>query len=72
MKKLTRSVSDRQIAGICGGLAEYMNVDATILRLGVIFLGLITAFFPLIITYFIGWAIIPEGEVQNSHVKDPQ
>ena len=72
MKKLTRSLSDRQVAGICGGLGEYMNVDSTILRLALVFLGFITAFVPLLITYFIGWAIIPEEEEKNAHVKDPE
>ena len=32
-KKLYRSVSDRKIAGVCGGLAKYFNVDVTIVRL---------------------------------------
>ena len=32
-KKLYRSSSDKKIAGVCGGIAEYMNVDSTIVRL---------------------------------------
>jgi phage shock protein C len=32
-KKLYRSRTNRRIAGVCGGLAEYFNVDATIIRL---------------------------------------
>ena len=32
MKKLYRSVSDKKIAGVCGGLAEYLNMDATVIR----------------------------------------
>ena len=31
-KKLYRSVTDRKIAGVCGGLAEYLNVDVTVIR----------------------------------------
>ena len=32
-KKLYRSTSNRMIAGVCGGIAEYFNVDPTIIRL---------------------------------------
>ena len=32
-KKLYRSETDKKIAGVCGGLAEYLNVDPTIIRL---------------------------------------
>src|SRR5439155_25917576 len=32
-RRLTRSVIDRKIAGVCGGLAEYLNVDSTVVRL---------------------------------------
>ena len=32
-KKLYKSTRDRKIAGVCGGIAEYMNVDSTIVRL---------------------------------------
>ena len=31
-KKLYRSVTDKKIAGVCGGLAEYLNVDVTVIR----------------------------------------
>jgi len=33
MKKLYKSVSDRRICGVCGGLAEYLNVDPTLVRI---------------------------------------
>ena len=33
MKKLYRSVTDKKICGICGGVAEYLNVDSTVVRL---------------------------------------
>lgn len=34
MKKLYRSKTDRKLAGICGGLAEYFGIDSTLIRLG--------------------------------------
>ena len=58
MKKLYRSRKDRKIAGVCGGIAEYFNIDSTLVRL----LAVITIFFGGggIIAYIIGWIIIPE------------
>lgn len=41
MKKLYRSRKDRKIAGVCGGIAEYFNIDSTLVRL----LAVITIFF---------------------------
>lgn len=37
-KKLYRSSNDKKIAGVCGGIAEYMNIDSTIVRLVAILL----------------------------------
>ncbi|MBP8717898.1 MAG: PspC domain-containing protein [Candidatus Atribacteria bacterium] len=58
MKKLYRSRKDRKIAGVCGGIAKYFNIDSTLVRL----LAVITIFFGGggIIAYIIGWIIIPE------------
>ena len=61
VRKLYRSSHDKMIAGICGGFAEMFSVDSTLIRLGVVFLGLITAVVPLVIVYIIAWIIIPEG-----------
>lgn len=60
MKRLHRSTRDRKIAGILGGLGEVLDVDPTILRIGCIFLALITAVFPFVITYLFAWWLIPE------------
>jgi phage shock protein C len=60
MKRIYRSTDDRKIAGICGGIGEMMNMDPTLIRLVVIFLCLVTAVMPLVLTYIIAWLIIPE------------
>ena len=39
MKKLFRSSTDRKICGVCGGIAEYFNIDSTLVRLGVVLLS---------------------------------
>lgn len=59
IKKLYRSKNDRMIAGICGGIGEYANIDSTLIRL--IFVLLVFSG-PGIFAYLIGWIIIPEQE----------
>ncbi len=61
MKKLYRSTSDKYIAGVCGGLAEYFDVDATIVRLIAVLL-LLPGGFPGFIPYVILWFITPKKE----------
>lgn len=61
MKRIYRSEQDKKIAGICGGIAETYSIDPTLTRLSFVFIGLATGGFPLLITYLVGWAIIPKG-----------
>jgi phage shock protein PspC (stress-responsive transcriptional regulator) len=49
------------IAGVCGGLAEYFNIDETIIRLGVALLTVATAFVPGLVFYFAAAIIMPEN-----------
>lgn len=58
-KKLYLSDTDKKIAGVCGGIAEYFGIDSTLIRLGWVFLLLPTAFIGGIVMYFIAAAIIP-------------
>lgn len=58
MKRLYRS-RERIIAGICGGIAEYLNIDPVAVRL-VAAVSILFSFFTVIIAYFIAWMIIPE------------
>lgn len=60
MKKLYRSRHNRLVAGVCGGLEDSLGVDATIIRLLAVFATIATGIFPGIVTYVIGWVIIPE------------
>lgn len=57
-KRLTRSTSERMIAGVSGGLADYFNVDPTIIRL--IFVITALAGGPGILVYLILWLVMPE------------
>lgn len=62
-KRLYRSNSERMIKGICGGLAEYFNIDPTIVRL--VFVALAFAGGASLYAYLIGIFVIPnEREVR--------
>ncbi len=61
-KKLYRSSKQRMIAGICGGLAEYFDVDVNIMRLLFVAISLLSVLFPMVIFYIIAWIIVPEEE----------
>lgn len=59
-KRLTRPRENRMIAGVCAGLAEYMNLDVSLVRLLFVIIMLVTAVFPMGLFYIIAWIIIPE------------
>jgi phage shock protein C len=58
-KQLYRSRTNRKIAGVCGGLGEYMNLDPTIIRL--IWVLLILCAGTGLLAYLIAALIIPEN-----------
>lgn len=58
-KKLYRSTSSRMLGGVCGGIAEYFGIDATIIRVIYVVLSLFTACFPGLILYILCLIIIP-------------
>jgi len=61
VKRLLRSKKNRVIAGVCGGIGEYFNVDPTIIRLIWVILTLVSMGAG-ILAYIIAWIIIPEGK----------
>jgi phage shock protein C len=66
-KRLTRSVADAKIAGVCGGIAEYLNVDATIVRLVWAVLSLIPGcIFGGVLAYLLAWIIVPKAPLSPS------
>ncbi len=60
-KKLVRNMEKKMICGVCAGLADYLNVDVTMVRIVVVALGLFTNI-AMIIFYIIAAFLIPEGE----------
>ena len=58
-KQLTRSTSNRMIAGVCAGLAEYLSIDPTIVRLLAV-LAFFTGFGGIAIVYLVMAIVVPE------------
>ena len=62
IKRLYRSVNNRVIAGVCGGLGNYLNVDPVLLR--VLWAVFFLAGGAGLLAYIIAWIIIPEEPVR--------
>ena len=60
-KKLYKSTTDKKIAGVCGGIAEYFNVDATLIRLAWVLFSLLGG--SGLLAYIIAALIMPEQPV---------
>jgi phage shock protein PspC (stress-responsive transcriptional regulator) len=59
-KRLMRSVIDKKIGGVCGGFAEYLEVDSTLVRL----IWLVAIFVPVplgLIAYLVAWIVMPQA-----------
>ena len=61
VRKLTRSTSDRRIAGVCGGLAKYLNIDPTVVR--IMFLVALLCGSLGFWAYLIVWICAPEDNM---------
>ncbi len=57
---LVRSKEHRIIAGVCGGLADWLGWDPTVLRIVYIIVSLVSAAFPGFIAYILLWILMPE------------
>jgi len=59
-ERLYRSVDDRVIAGVCGGLAVRLALDPSLVRVAWAVLALVTGIFPMLVIYVIMAAVVPE------------
>ncbi|KAA6450788.1 PspC domain-containing protein [Bacillus swezeyi] len=65
MKRLYRSETDRKIAGVVGGLAEYLNFDASLLRIITVLLFIFSTGIPVGLIYIVWVFLVPnEGDVK--------
>jgi len=56
-RKLYRSRTNRQVAGVCGGLAQYFNIDATLIRVFFVVLAVLGG--SGLVIYLVLWIIVP-------------
>ena len=68
-KVLVRSRDNRIVAGVCAGLADYLNMDVNLVRVVVALLTLFTVGTG-ILAYLIAWAVIPEEGQKTSIAED--
>jgi len=60
--KRLRKSSNRMIAGVCGGIAEWLGWDATLVRVLYVLISIFSAAFPGILVYIILWIVMPNPE----------
>ena len=59
---LERSRDQRMIAGVCGGIAEWLGWSATSVRIAFFLVSVLSAAFPGIVAYLILWIVMPERD----------
>lgn len=65
-RKLYRSRNERMIAGVCGGLGEYFNIDPTLIRLLFVFLALAGG--PGLVAYIVLLIVVPEEPLSGQNM----
>ncbi len=65
--KLHLSTDDRKILGVCGGIAEYLNIDSTAIRLLWVVVTVFTGFIPGMLAYLIAGFVMPS---RDKNIKD--
>lgn len=58
-KKLRRSRTNQMIGGVCAGLANFVNLDPTLVRIAYVLLSVLSAGFPGLLIYILMWLIVP-------------
>jgi phage shock protein PspC (stress-responsive transcriptional regulator) len=69
-RRLTRSTTDRKIAGVCGGFAAYSGIDANIVRLVMVILAALGG--SGVVLYLVAWVIVPVEDVEKATDNDNQ
>lgn len=67
LRRLTRSIDDRMLAGVCGGIADYTRVDPTVIRVA---FGVFALFAGSgVVAYALAWLLIPGQREAESHAE---
>ena len=70
-KKVYRSVENKVIGGVCGGLGEYFEIDPNLVRVIAVILFLATQGFALL-AYIVGWIVFPKRPPFGAEVEEPR
>ena len=62
VKRPLRKSGKRMIAGVCGGIAEWLGWDATLVRVLYVLVSILSVAFPGILVYIILWIVMPGPE----------
>jgi phage shock protein C len=69
-RRVMRSLTDKRIAGVCGGLAEYFDIDPTIVRVSWVVLSIVAGAVVFgVVAYLVAWFIIPSAPVATLHTS---
>jgi len=60
-RKLRKTPHDKMVAGVCGGIAEYFGIDATLVRVGYVILSVLSTGFPGLLVYIILAFVMPDN-----------
>ncbi len=60
--KLTKSRNNSMLTGVCGGIAEWLGWDPTVVRIAYVLLSILSAAFPGILVYIILYFVMPQGD----------
>ena len=60
-RPIRRSYSEKMIAGVCGGLAEWLGWDVTLVRVLAVLISVFTGVLPGVVAYLALWLVIPEA-----------
>ncbi len=66
-RALRRSHDQRVLAGVCGGVAEWLGVEVAIVRLAYLGIALVTSVLPMAILYWLLAFVIPEARSRRAH-----
>ena len=58
-KRLLRNTDDKMLGGVCSGLADYLGLDVTLVRVLTV-LGAILGLGSIVIAYLVAWVLVPE------------
>jgi len=56
---------NKMIAGVCGGLAEWLGWDPTVVRLGYVLVSILSAAFPGLLVYIVLWVVMPAADSEE-------